>query len=141
MHFLLLSAAALLLSPSHLPSINVDVDAIRKQDGRWMKAAATKKPLAWTAFYAPGATMLPPNEPACSTKQQILTSITSFLALPNLAVTWIPTKIIVAKSGEIGYSYGVYQISYTDPSGNLAEDHGKNVEVWEKQPRVLEVHR
>ena len=40
----------------------------------------------------------------------------------------------VAKSGELGYLYGTYQLSIKDPKGGPAiTDTGKVLEVWKKQ--------
>lgn len=129
-----LSIASLCLSGVSLASDSRSVEEIRKQDALWVKAAATKNPDAWIAFYAPDATVLPPNEPVLTTKAQIRESIAKFLALPNLKVTWKPTKIEISRSGELGYAFGAYQLSYTNSSGDTVFDRGKNVEIWKKQP-------
>jgi len=43
--------------------------ALRRLDAAWVKAAASKDPDAWVAFYADNATVLPPNEKALTTRQ------------------------------------------------------------------------
>jgi len=53
---------------------------------------------------------------------------------PNTAVSWRVSKVEVAKSGEIGYLYGTYQLSIKDPKGGpVINDTGKLLEVWKKQ--------
>ena len=54
-------------------------------------------------------------------------------ALPNVAITWAPTKIEVAKSGDLAYLYGTYQMSWNDANGKPVGDNGKMVEIWKKQ--------
>jgi ketosteroid isomerase-like protein len=39
----------------------------------------------------------------------------------------------VAKSGDLACLSGTYELTMNDPSGKPANDHGKYVEVWEKQ--------
>jgi ketosteroid isomerase-like protein len=39
----------------------------------------------------------------------------------------------VAKSGELGYTSGTYQMTFNDPSGKPISDTGKYVTVWKKQ--------
>ncbi|MEI9814420.1 MAG: hypothetical protein WDO18_18055 [Acidobacteriota bacterium] len=36
---------------------------------------------------------------------------------PNTAVSWKVSKVEVAKSGDLGYLYGVYSLAMTDPKG------------------------
>jgi ketosteroid isomerase-like protein len=40
----------------------------------------------------------------------------------------------VARSGDLAYIMGTYQLTMKDAQGNAVPDHGKFVEVWEKQP-------
>jgi ketosteroid isomerase-like protein len=107
--------------------------AIRKADIDWAKAAQTQKLDAWMAFYSDDATVLPPNEKPASSSAAIRKSIGELLTLPGLSITWGPTKVEVAKSGELGYSYGSYQDSFSGPGGKRVEDRGKYLEVWKKQ--------
>jgi len=46
---------------------------------------------------------------------------------------WHATGAEAAKSGDLGYSTGKFDLSYTDPSGKQISDHGKYVTVWKKQ--------
>ena len=53
---------------------------------------------------------------------------------PNTAVSWKVSKAEVAKSGELGYLYGTYELSIKDPKGDPpVHDTGKLVEIWKKQ--------
>jgi ketosteroid isomerase-like protein len=40
----------------------------------------------------------------------------------------------VAKSGDIAYLYGAYELTMNDAQGKPETDYGKNVEIWKKQP-------
>jgi len=46
---------------------------------------------------------------------------------------WKATKIEVAKSGDLACVSGTYEETTTDSSGKSVKDHGKYIEVWEKQ--------
>jgi ketosteroid isomerase-like protein len=39
----------------------------------------------------------------------------------------------VARSGDLGYSQGTYDLTFNDPSGKPMTDRGKYLEVWKKQ--------
>jgi ketosteroid isomerase-like protein len=110
-----------------------DEALIRKTDADWMKSAQTKKPEDWIAFYSDDAVVLPPNDKTASTKESIHKLVADMSAMPNLAITWQPTKVEVAKSGDLAYLYGTYQMSWDDAAGKPVSDHGKLVEIWKKQ--------
>jgi uncharacterized protein (TIGR02246 family) len=111
-----------------------DEAAVRKADADWVKAAQTKKADDWVAFYAEDAVVLPPNEKTVTGKASIRKPIADLLAQPGLSISWTPTKVEVAKSGELAYLYGTYQESATGPDGKPMDDHGKMLEIWKKQP-------
>lgn len=111
-----------------------DERTIRQLDADWVKAAAAKDVDAWVSFYANDATVLPPNDKAMKDKASIRKSIADLLQLPGLSLSWEPTKVEVAKSGDLAYLYGTYSLSMTDDKGKPITDFGKNVEIWKKQP-------
>ena len=84
------------------------------------------------AFYSDDAVILPPNDKMANTKETIHTGIEGLFSLPGLSLTWTPAKVVVAKSGELGYLYGAYQMSF-ELGGKKINDVGKLVEVWGKQ--------
>jgi uncharacterized protein (TIGR02246 family) len=108
-------------------------DELRALDERW-SATAAKNDLAGTvAFYAEDAVLLPPHAPIARDAQAIRASWAGLLG-PQTAVSWKVSKVEVARSGELGYLYGTYQLTINDPKGGAAlHDTGKLVEVWKKQ--------
>jgi ketosteroid isomerase-like protein len=67
------------------------------------------------------------------TKDAIGKLFSGFFALPALKISWHPVRVQVAKSGELGYTSGTYQMAFNDPSGKAISDTGKYVTVWKKQ--------
>ena len=110
-----------------------DEAAIRKADMDWANTAQSKQVDAWMTYYSDDAAVLPPNEPMAIGKEQARKAMSDFLALPGLSLKWAPSKVEVARSGDLGYSYGVYEMTFNDPKGNPVNDKGKYVEVWKKQ--------
>jgi len=84
------------------------------------------------AFYAEDAVMLPPGEAVATGKIAIRASWTQILALSDLKLTWAPTNVEVAKSGDLAYDVGKYSMSYKDASGKAVNDIGKFSTVWRK---------
>lgn len=111
-----------------------DAELIRKSDIEWSNSAQSKDVDTWVAHYSPDAVVLPPNQPAASGNEAIRKTIGGLLGLPGLSVKWQPLKVEVARSGDLGYTHGTYELSFDNPNGGRIEDHGKYVEVWKKQP-------
>jgi ketosteroid isomerase-like protein len=120
--------------PAPRDSRAADEALVRKTDADWVKAAQSRKADDWVAFYSDDAVVLPPNDKTASGKESIHKLIADMFAMPNVAITWEPTKVEVAKSGDIAYLYGTYQMTWNDASGKQLSDHGKMVEIWKKQP-------
>jgi len=107
---------------------------LRKLDERWSAAAAKNDLEATLSFYADDAVVLPGNAPIAADKKAIREVWAGMLG-PGTAVSWKVTKVEVAKSGELGYLYGTYDLTMKDPKGGPPEqDKGKLVEIWRKQP-------
>jgi uncharacterized protein (TIGR02246 family) len=120
---------------SSAPEVNLAAEekAIRDTEADFAKAVAAKDVEKAVAFYAEDAVMLPPGEAAATGKAAIRASYTRLLALPDFELTWTPTKVEVAKSGELAYDYGVFAMSHKDAAGKAVKDHGKYATVWKKQ--------
>jgi ketosteroid isomerase-like protein len=110
-----------------------DEAAIRKTDADWVKAAQSKQVDAWVAFYSDDAVALPPNEKLANSKDSIRKAVSELLALPGLAIKWQQTKVEVARSGDIAYAYGTYELTMNDSKGKPVTDQGKILEIWKKQ--------
>jgi ketosteroid isomerase-like protein len=110
-----------------------DEAAVRKADSDWAAAAQSKQVDTWVAFYTDDAVVLPPNDNAATTKDAVRKAVGGLLALPALSVNWQTAKVETARSGDLAYSQGTYQLSFKDPKGKPVSDHGKYVEVWKKQ--------
>jgi uncharacterized protein (TIGR02246 family) len=106
---------------------------LRKLDEQWSAAAAKNDLEATLAFYADDAVVLPGNAPIAADKKAIREVWAGMLG-PGTAVSWKVTKAEVAKSGELGYLYGTYELTMKDPKGGPpVQDKGKLVEIWKTQ--------
>jgi uncharacterized protein (TIGR02246 family) len=107
-------------------------EAIRAADQGWMKVFAAHDVDKSAAYMAPGGQMLPPNGPAATTPAAIKKLCADFFAMPGMKLTWKPTTIQVSKSGDLGFSSGTYDMTFT-ANGKPASDKGKYVTIWGKQ--------
>ena len=106
---------------------------LRDLDAQWSAAAAAKDVDKTVSFYSDDAIVMPPNASAATTKEAIRKVWQDLLASPGLGISWKTTKVEVAKSGDLACVSGTYEVTMNDPSAKPVSDHGKYVEVWEKQ--------
>ncbi len=106
---------------------------IRDTDAQWSKTAGTRDVDATVAFYSDDASVLPPNAPVAVGKKAIREVWAALLVPEVVSISWQPTKVEVAHSGDIGYLTGTYEMTAKDSKGNPLSDKGKMVEVFRKQ--------
>jgi ketosteroid isomerase-like protein len=107
--------------------------ALRDADAQWSKAAGAKDLDKTVSYYSDDAIVMPPNASAATTKEAIRKVWQDLLTSPGIAISWKATKVEVAKSGDIGFVSGTYELTMNDASSKPINDRGKYVEVWEKQ--------
>ena len=137
-HFALLAVAALgtvqmaCQNLQQQPDTRADESTIRQADIDWAKAAAAKDIDKIVSFYADDGSAYPPNAPVAAGKPAIKVAWTGMVNLPGFMISWVPSRVEVAKSGDLGWSTGTYNLTTRVP-GASASDHGKYVVVWKKQ--------
>jgi ketosteroid isomerase-like protein len=132
---LLFAVLGTLLSPNILIAADkaTPVEAVRAADDAWMKVFSAGDVNKSVAFCDQDGAILAPNAPTAQGHEAIAKLFSGFFALPNLKITWHADKAGVAKSGELGYTSGTYQMTFTDAAGKTIPDKGKYVTVWKKQ--------
>lgn len=105
--------------------------AIRDLGRQWQQAAAAKDAAAIMRFYAPDAVFAPPNMALASGTEAIRAAWAGLFESPNLSLTWGPTRIEVAQSGDLAYETGAYRQAFDGPQGRV-EDEGNYATAWKK---------
>jgi len=131
---LVLSICFVLLSFAFASSASeTDTKALRDLDAQWSAAAGAKDLDKTVSYYSNDAIVMPPNAPSATTKEAIRNAWKDLLASPGLVMSWKTTKVEVSTSGDLACLSGTYELTMNDASGKPVNDHGKYVEVWEKQ--------
>jgi ketosteroid isomerase-like protein len=107
--------------------------AVRKADADWAAAASADSVDAWMAFYAADAIVLLPNDQLTSGKESLRNAVSRLLAHPHLSVAWRPLKVEVARSGDLAFLIGAFELRFGGPPGSPASDRGRRLELWRKQ--------
>jgi len=129
-----IGAAALLFIAACAAQMPVDdsaAEALTQLDDDWSMAASTKDAAKVASFYAIDAVAYPPNAPVANGREAAQKIWEDYFALPDFSISWRTTH--AGSSGNLGYTTGTYEDSYTDPDGNTVHDIGKYVCIWKKQ--------
>ena len=128
--------ASLLAGCSQTPpdTRDADVAAIRAADSTWSTIAQSRQLDAHVAYFLDDAVLLAPNEPMATGKGAIQQATAALFALPGFSIRWQAVKVEVARSGDLGYSLGNYDLSLSGPGGAPVTDRGKYTTVWKKAP-------
>jgi ketosteroid isomerase-like protein len=121
-------------SPAAPDTRALDEKTIRDTEAAWVKAFATKEPEKAEAFYADDADSMLPDTPLMAGKAAIIAGMKPELGDPNFSLVFAPTKVEIAKSGDIAYSKGTFKYTTTDPKTKRRVGQvGNYVEVYKKQ--------
>jgi ketosteroid isomerase-like protein len=113
---------------------SADEQAIRKLDKEWSAAAQSKDAGKTVSYYAEDASAFPFNAPIATGKEQIQKLWAGLMSMPGFSLSFAPTKIEVAKSGDLAYDIGTFELKDNDANGTLTTTIGKYVVVWKRQP-------
>lgn len=138
---LALSALALLAAtwasarvPQQAQGRAADVQAIKNTEQQWNKDFQSKDVDALCAHYAADATLMGSGMPPAIGKDAIRAALQQMVSDPAFALTFQARRVEVAKSGDIGFSEGSYQMTVTDPATKQTmHDNGSYVTVYRKQ--------
>jgi ketosteroid isomerase-like protein len=132
---LTISFAAFLLAACAPDAREADEEAIRQADIAWSETGETKDLQAQMEFYTddPTPIMMPPNAPMTVGKEAILEGLRALYDVPGFSVKWQPAEVEVARSGDIGFVRGAWEMTQIDADGYPAHDKGKYIEIWKKQ--------
>jgi len=86
------------------------------------------------SFIADDAAFFPANAPIVAGRETVGAAWAEVLTTPGVSLRWQPAQAELARSEELGYTYGHYQLTTTDSEGRAVTRHGKYVTIWKKQP-------
>lgn len=105
--------------------------AIRDLGRQWQQAVVAKDVAAIMRIYTPDAVFVTPNMAPAKGTESIRAAWASLFESPNLSLTFGPTRIEVAQSGDLAYETGTYRLALDDPQGRV-EDEGNYTVAWKK---------
>jgi uncharacterized protein (TIGR02246 family) len=110
-----------------------DEEAIRAADLGWSKAAGAKDLAGALSYYAENATVMAPGAPIATGKEAVQKEFAALMGDPNFALSFAPTKVVVARAGDLAYEIGDYQLTLSGKKNKPETVKAKYVVVWTKQ--------
>jgi uncharacterized protein (TIGR02246 family) len=114
---------------------DADVKAINDLETQWNKDYVARDGDKIAGYYADDAVLMAPGMEALHGKDAIHNGAKQMVADPAFSLKFQADRVDVAKSGDVAYSQGSYQMAGTDPATHkVINDHGSYVTTYHKQP-------
>jgi uncharacterized protein (TIGR02246 family) len=110
-----------------------DEAAIHALVKEWSASAQAKDADKFASVYADDATVMFANAPDISGKTSIREAIGGMMQDPNFALAFAADKVVAARSGDLAYETGSYEMTMSDAKKKPATEKGHYVVVWQKQ--------
>ena len=135
-----LVTAVLILVPVAMAQANAKKSSdaenrIRALDSEWSQAAQSKDVDKMVSYYSDDASAFPFNAPIATGKEQIRQLWSALMAKPGFSLSFAPTKIDVAKSNDLAYEAGTFELKMNDAQNNPTTTNGKYVVCWKKSAK------
>jgi ketosteroid isomerase-like protein len=110
-----------------------DAGVLMAVDAQFAALVAEKGFAAFGDFFAEDAVYLPMYAPLLEGHEAIMSSFRPLFDDPTVRLTWKPLRADIAKSGDLGWTTGSYEVTAKDKEGATVVRHGKYVTIWRKQ--------
>jgi uncharacterized protein (TIGR02246 family) len=134
---LTLGLAALAMSAvqaQHPGSHDADVQAIRDTEAQWNRDYQAKDVDKLLAHYSGDAVLMAPGAPPAMGSDAIRAALKEMAGDSALSLKFEASHVEVAKSGDLGFTEGTYNMTMTNPATNKPmNDKGSYVTVYRKQ--------
>ena len=88
----------------------------------------------WLEYFAEGGAQLSSTGRVTRGHAEIRAAMTPFFADTTRQLVWSPTLVDVSPSGEMGYTWGPYEVVQTDSAGvRTVLGHGTFMTVWRRE--------
>lgn len=111
-----------------------DARKIRELDATWLQAVKAKDADKISTYYAADGSLLAEGAPIATGATAIKNAWQQMLTTPGLDLSFTPSRVDVARAGDMAWEMGTFVLSAPDPKGRLVNTVGKYVVVWKKQP-------
>jgi ketosteroid isomerase-like protein len=138
--FLVALATTLFIGVAVFPNIHPratvlakdNAETLRRLEAEFMKSAAEHGSEGYMAYYAEDAVEVPEGEALLQGKESIAKTM-GFLDNKKNQLAWTPVGADMSASGDLGYTYGNFEVRSIGKDGKPVVSHGKYTSIWKKQ--------
>ena len=113
-------------------NVQREEQTLRELNRRWVSTIPAQDAATFASFFADDGVLLTPNGAPMRGPDAIRQGAAEMFKMPNLTLTFSPTRIDVASSGDLATELGTYRMSFDSPQGRV-EDEGHYVTSWRKR--------
>ncbi len=129
----MLSVMLVATAGSAAAGASADEQHLRDLDKQWSQAAGARDAARTASFYAENGSMLPFGAPIVTGRAKIQEAWAGLMSKPGFAIHFEPTRIVVAKSRDVAFDVGTFELTMNDAQGKPATVAGKYLVAWSKQ--------
>ena len=131
---LLPSLACTAPAPESTPAPAADGEKIlRDLEARFARSVAERDREAFLAFWAGDAAIFPETGGPVVDREKIWEHWAPVLENADVSLSWEPSRVEMAASGDLGYTYGRYESRGKNPEGPAVTHKGCYVTIWRKE--------
>jgi ketosteroid isomerase-like protein len=131
-YFLLLYVLIFQLACSQLPDTEAEKEKLLQTDIEFAQFSVNQGAAeAFNEYLTEDALQLPAGNNPVQGVNNIYNGMKDNQS--NYTLDWSPRYAEVAKSGELGYTWGTYSLAYKDKNGEEQKSYGKYLNIWKKQ--------
>jgi ketosteroid isomerase-like protein len=110
-----------------------DVAALRQADSAYSASLKALDAAGAASHYADDASGYPPNGPTVTGGEGFRQYAAAFMAAPGLSISPAPgNTVVVAQSGDLGYTVTMVHATFKDSLGNATEEPLRDLHIWRK---------
>jgi ketosteroid isomerase-like protein len=106
---------------------------LRDLEAQFARSVADRDREAFLAFWAGDAAIFPETGGPAVGREKIWEHWGPVLEDADVSLTWEPSRIEMATSGDLGYTYGRYESKGKRPDGQVVTHKGCYVTIWRKE--------
>jgi len=126
--------AALFLAVSATGAADSDVQAIEQTYRAWVEASNEKNLTKWSSFLAKDPYFLPVDAPPLTSREAVLAYYEKSFSDPEFSLDCEQLEVHVSKSGDMAWSRGVCEATFTMLDGSKGYGSSRWLKVWTKHP-------
>jgi ketosteroid isomerase-like protein len=130
----LLKLTACQNAPAPRNTHDADVRSIKESELLWVRNWSIRDVDRILSHYSEDAIWMGPHLPFANGREAIREVVQRLVQDGSLAITFEPSRVEIARSGEFGYSQGTYTMTLTDPVTKRAvTDQGSYLRIYRKE--------